>query len=218
MKLADYATLVFDCDGVILDSNKVKTQAFRETALPYGHEVADAMVAHHVSNGGVSRFKKFEWLVSRLHEQSGNRIELAPLLDEFGRRVRDGLLSCSIAPGIEELRIRTTQARWMVVSGADQAELRATFKERELTRLFDAGIFGSPATKEEIFDSRIKSGELEWPALFIGDSKYDFEAARSRGLDFIFLRGWSEVGDMGEFISRHRLNAAENLAELLEWV
>ena len=26
---ADYDTLVFDCDGVILDSNRIKTAAFR---------------------------------------------------------------------------------------------------------------------------------------------------------------------------------------------
>ena len=217
MTLTKYATLVFDCDGVILDSNNVKTEAFRETALPYGEEVADALVAYHVANGGISRFRKFEWFISHVHAQSGNRLALAPLLAEFGSRVRAGLASCSIAPGLEELRNRTAQARWMVVSGGDQAELRAVFKERGLAELFNGGIFGSPATKEEILDSRIESGELRWPALFIGDSKYDFQSAQPRGLDFIFLRGWSEVDGMEEFISGNHLHAAENLSELLEW-
>jgi len=39
------------------------------------------------------------------------------------------------------------------------------------------------------------NGNLQFPALFVGDSKYDFEAATRAGLDFVFLSGWTEVQD-----------------------
>jgi len=44
-----YKTLVFDCDGVILDSNRVKTDAFHKAALFYGGEVADIFVQYHTN-------------------------------------------------------------------------------------------------------------------------------------------------------------------------
>jgi len=54
-----YRTYVFDCDGVVLDSNNLKTLSFREAALPYGEDVADALVEYHVRHRGVTRFEKF---------------------------------------------------------------------------------------------------------------------------------------------------------------
>jgi beta-phosphoglucomutase-like phosphatase (HAD superfamily) len=35
--------LIFDCDGVILTSNKIKSQAFYDVAKIYGHEPAQAL-------------------------------------------------------------------------------------------------------------------------------------------------------------------------------
>jgi phosphoglycolate phosphatase-like HAD superfamily hydrolase len=53
--------LVFDCDGVILDSVPVKTRAFARLAEPFGPEARDRFVMYHTVHGGVSRYKKFEW-------------------------------------------------------------------------------------------------------------------------------------------------------------
>lgn len=38
-----YETLVFDCDGVLLDSNRVKTEAFWTVASQFGQAAADAL-------------------------------------------------------------------------------------------------------------------------------------------------------------------------------
>jgi len=58
--LNEYQTLVFDCDGVVLNSNKIKTQAFYEAAKHFGHESAQALVDYPVANGGISRYAKFD--------------------------------------------------------------------------------------------------------------------------------------------------------------
>ena len=50
-------TSFFDCDGVILNSNKVKTNAFYKIALEYGDESAKKLVNYHIKNGGISRYK-----------------------------------------------------------------------------------------------------------------------------------------------------------------
>lgn len=53
LSVTDYTTLVFDCDGVVLDSNKVKTEAFYQATLPYGEAAAQAMVDYHVDRKSV---------------------------------------------------------------------------------------------------------------------------------------------------------------------
>ena len=57
LDISRYKTLVFDCDGVVLNSNSVKTSAFYKAALAYGEVAATALVEYHVANGGVSRYK-----------------------------------------------------------------------------------------------------------------------------------------------------------------
>lgn len=141
---ASYATLVFDCDGVLLDSNKVKTQAFYQAALPYGEIAAQALADYHVANGGVSRYKKFSYFLEHIVTKHIEGVTLENLLDRYAEFVRSGLLSCDVAIGLQELRDNTPNTRWLVVSGGDQAELREIFTQRKLDGLFDGGIFGSP--------------------------------------------------------------------------
>ena len=51
----------FDFDGVIVDSVNIKTEAFAEIYKPYGQKIVDRVINHHISNGGMSRFKKFKY-------------------------------------------------------------------------------------------------------------------------------------------------------------
>ncbi len=216
LSVTDYTTLVFDCDGVVLDSNKVKTEAFYQATLPYGKAAAQAMVDYHVANGGVSRYKKFahflEQIVPSHSEQKGPDLEA--LLKAYAGHVREGLLSCEMAPGLEALRHQTPDARWLIVSGGDQAELRDVFASRGIAEWFDGGIFGSPDTKDEILVRELVSSNIQQPALFLGDSKYDYQAASAAGLDFVFLSGWSEVERWEEWINQKKITSVTSLSEL----
>ena len=216
MTLMDYATLVFDCDGVVLDSNKVKTEAFRQAAMPYGREPADALAAHHVANGGISRYRKFEYFLSDIAPKGARGPGLDELLERFARAVSEGLETCAIAPGLAELRQATRDARWLIVSGGDQGELRDVFARRGLAGTFDGGIFGSPDTKEQILLREIASGNIRKPALFLGDSKYDHRAATHANIDFMFVSMWTEVEDWRAFTQAGGINAVHGLDQLRE--
>lgn len=211
--LASYATLVFDCDGVVLDSNRVKTEAFRQAGLSYGAAAAEALVAYHVAHGGVSRYAKFAHFLEHIVPgQDGPGREA--LLSAYAAAVREGLANCGVAEGLKELRAATPDARWMIVSGGDQAELREIFAARGLAGLFDGGIFGSPDTKDAILAREIAAGGIRRPALFLGDSRYDHEAASKADLDFIFVSGWSEFDGWPEYIRRHELQTVPGIAGL----
>lgn len=216
-QLMDYETLIFDCDGVVLDSNKVKTEAFYQATLPYGQAAAQAMVDYHIANGGVSRYRKFAHFLEKIApikaEQSGPNLEA--LLQVYAGHVHDGLLSCAIAPGLKALREKTTNARWLIVSGGDQAELREVFGLREIANWFDGGIFGSPDTKDDILARESTRGTILQPALFLGDSKYDYKASMSAGFDFLFLSGWSEVAGWEHWVENEGLKSFRSVSEIL---
>ena len=83
----------------------------------------------------------------------------------------------------------------------DGDELRKVFYKRSLLDLFDGGIYGSPATKDQILRDLKKKNLLNLPSLFIGDSRYDHEAAKDAGLDFIFVKEFSEWDNWGKIIN-----------------
>lgn len=215
MNLAKYQTLAFDCDGVVLNSNKVKTEAFFKAALPYGEAAAQQLVDYHVSRGGISRYKKFEWFVENVVvDQTGPTLE--ELLAAYAAEVRYGLLTCEIAEGLAELKAKTPQANWLIVSGGDQQELREVFTARDIAKYFDSGIFGSPDSKDTILERELATGNIKQPTLFLGDSKYDYQAAEAAGLDFIFLSQWSEVKDYQAWCEQLGLATKLNLRGLVE--
>ncbi|ELJ8486933.1 HAD family hydrolase [Vibrio cholerae] len=214
MNLTQYQTLVFDCDGVVLNSNKVKTDAFFKAALPYGEAAAHKLVDYHVSRGGISRYKKFEWFVQQVVVGKSGP-DLSQLLEAYANEVRHGLLTCEIASGLAELRANTQHCNWLIVSGGDQQELREVFAERGIAELFDGGIFGSPDSKESILDRELATENIKQPALFLGDSKYDYQAAQTAGLDFIFLSQWSEVKDYQTWCELLGLKIELNVKELV---
>lgn len=213
MDMSQFATLIFDCDGVILDSNKIKTKAFYNTALPYGEDAAEALVNFHEQNGGISRYVKFEYFLEKI---LGLKVELKKineLLSSFVSEIKEELILCQISPGLEELR-KNSDSNWLIVSGGDQKELRYIFSERNLTENFNCGIFGSPETKEVILSREIDNGNIKFPALFIGDSKYDHQAAKATNIDFVFAYGWTEVKDWREYCDENDLEMIKDLAQL----
>lgn len=214
LELSRYNTLVFDCDGVVLNSNRVKTQAFYQAALPYGEKAAQKLVDYHVTHGGISRYKKFELFLAEMTD-GGEGPSLDELLASYAGHVQAGLLECEIAPGLEELRGHTSHARWLIVSGGDQNELREIFADRSLADLFDGGIFGSPDTKDEILAREQANGNITAPALFLGDSTYDHRASSAAGLDFVFLSGWTEVPGWNTWCEEEELTHLPDLKAMM---
>jgi len=147
--LVDYKTLVFDCDGVVLNSNQLKIQAYHDVAIKFGaSEVqAQALVDHHVNLGGISRYPKFEYFLREIMQQPVTEQAMQALLDSFTAEVKRLLIDCEIAPDLLLVREANPNAKWMIISGGDQVELRDIFKQRGIDKLFDAGVYGSQIIK-----------------------------------------------------------------------
>ncbi|MBV1952500.1 MAG: HAD hydrolase-like protein [Cycloclasticus sp.] len=215
MDLSQYKTLVFDCDGVVLNSNKVKTQAFYDSTLVYGVDKAKAMVDYHVKNGGISRYFKFEYFIKEVLGKGNNDVLLAEILERFAALVVAGLMQSEITEYLTVLRQQTSHAKWLIVSGGDQNELRQIFSKRGIMNLFDGGIFGSPENKDIILTREINSRNVRLPALFLGDSKYDFEVANRASLDFFFISRWTEVLEWRKWLVDNDIRGFDKVSDLI---
>ncbi|NOS97863.1 MAG: HAD hydrolase-like protein [Methylotenera sp.] len=215
--ITKYKTIVFDCDGVVLDSNVVKTEAYFRTSKNLGatDAQAQALVDYHVKLGGISRYHKFDWYLREVLNQPVTEVAIQALLDGFSQELEEGLMQCNLAKGLFDLRTATPNANWMILSGGDQKEIRDLFVKRKIDHMFDGGLFGSPDNKDEVLAREKANGNIQFPAIFLGDAKYDFEAATRAGLDFVFLCDWTEVPDWQEYCETHKITVLKNVAQLL---
>lgn len=207
-----YDAFFLDCDGVILDSNSVKTDAFFELAQPYGKDVANQFVEYHHVNGGISRFEKIKYLykdilqIKNWHEKSNQSIE------KFGQIVKTKLVTAKEAPGLRDFLDKISGYDCYVVSGGMQSELRQIFFEKKLDGYFK-GIYGSPDSKYQIVDAILKKMNYKSP-LFVGDSKLDYQVADHYGMTFIFLTRYTEFSQWQNFFSEKNIKALDNISEI----
>ena len=219
---SSYKTIVFDCDGVVLNSNQTKIDAYYAVAKKMGGSdaQAQAFVDHHVAKGSFPRNGKTEYYLTEIVKQPVTEATMQQYMQAFEDVLNVTLMQCEVAAGLDALKAASPQAKWMLLSGGDQAELRRIFSRRKvgdvsLAHLFEAGIFGGPDKKEEVLAREIANGNLQLPALFVGDSKYDYQAASRAGLDFVFLSAWTEVPDWQAYCTEHKITVLNNIAQLL---
>lgn len=217
LDLTKYKTIVFDCDGVVLNSNKTKIEAYYNVAKRMGgtDAQAQALVDYHVAKGSFPRNGKIEYYLTHIAPQPITPQLTQQFLDAFDEILDETLMECEVAPGLNELKLKTPQAAWMLLSGGDQAELRRVFARRNLATLFEAGIFGGPDIKDTVLAREKANGNIQFPALFVGDSKYDHQAATRAGLDFVFLSDWTEVRDWQAYCAENKITAIPNISQLL---
>ncbi len=196
--MKNYSHLFFDCDGVILNSNKVKTNAFYKIAIKYGQESAIKLVKYHINNGGISRYKKIKYFQNNIIKNNDLKL-YENLVNAYSEIVKKELLETEISKGIFKIKDFFPNSKFAVISGSDEKELLWLFKKLKIDHIFDNGIFGSPKSKEEIFNQIFKNSNDIISSIYLGDSKYDFEVSKIYGMDFAFITEWTEVQEWVTF-------------------
>lgn len=177
-------TIIFDFDGVIIESFDIKTQAFRE--LFKGSEKVDEIVEYHKQNGGVSRYKKFRYIYSEILRKPLDEKTFEELGEKFSDLVVEEVKKCPYVPGaIEFISEKSKNLKLFIASGTPEEELISILDARGISKYFK-GIFGSPATKSEIIRQILKRENLDRKeAIFIGDTITDYKESGRAGVPFI---------------------------------
>lgn len=192
--LSDYEVYIFDCDGVILDSNQLKIDAMKAalSSVFLDKKEIGKCVDYFRNNFGKSRFHHIEVFVNDfldLDEKAAESIA-DTLLKEYSLKCKSLYLSAEVTPGFIDF-IEGINGRKYVASGSEQSELREVFQERGLNKYFNS-VFGSPKRKSELV-SNILEIEGVRNAIMFGDALSDLDAAVDNNIDFVAYLPFSNV-------------------------
>jgi len=185
MRMFNVKVIVFDLDGVLLESAAIKTDAFREMFSEFPEHL-EKIVDYHKKNGGISRYKKFDYIYSNILKRPYDKKTEKKLNKKFQELVLEKIIECPFVRGtIECLDKCYKKFRLYVVSGTPDSELKEILKKRGLMQYF-IDIFGSSKEKSEWLNVIIKKEKIQSDELlFIGDSPSDYHAAAAAGANFI---------------------------------
>ncbi len=181
-----WQAILFDFDGVLVESAEIKIAAFRALYAEHGAQVVDRVIAHHTAHGGISRRQKI-----RLYHREFLGIALAPealdgLCGRFSGLVEDAVVNAPAVRGAAALLAAASgRAKLFVVSGTPQAELERIAARRGIAGYF-AEIHGSPPEKAPIIHDILARHDLAADhVVFVGDSMTDYVAAADTGIAFV---------------------------------
>jgi len=177
--------IIFDFDGVIVESADIKTEAFRDLFCDYP-EMVDEIVDYHLLNAGISRYVKFR----HFYEEMLGKELSKDKEDELGRRfseiVVQKVLEAPFVEGAKEfLSSQSDRYTFFIASGTPQQELDSIVDARGLKGYFKK-VCGSPAKKTDIIkDIMAEQGLGKAEVAYIGDAESDRIAAQETGVVYI---------------------------------
>jgi len=171
--------ILWDFDGVILDSMKIKGDGFTELFKEYDQKDIKKLEEYHYANGGVSRFEKIRYFFNTILEEFISEDNILQLSDDFATIIEKKLYNNTnlIDDSLEFIKKNYANYNFHVVSGAEDNELNKICKYLGLNKYF-LSINGSP-TKKDILVKDIldKYNYKQESTILIGDSINDYIAA-----------------------------------------
>ena len=182
--------IVFDCDGVILESTDIKTEAFRALFKKDHPDRVPEILDYHLRHMGISRHVKFRHICTGILGEAYTPRRAARLAEEFSRLVFDRVLKCPVVPGVREfLRSQRGRYRFFVASGTPHEELKLVLRRRRLLGYFERA-WGSPAKKPDVIRRVLREGAFrKGEVVFVGDAESDWRAAQETGVRFVRRTG-----------------------------
>lgn len=178
--------VLFDFDGVIVESNAIKLNAFLDLYRGHGPEVDRAIADFYHRNGGLPRIQMLHHFDQLLLGRPRDEARVEEMARRIGAMVEDAVTACDEIPGaLAFIRRHTGRHPLFIASGTPETELQRIVERRGWTPLF-AEVAGSPRHKSDVVADLIaRHGIAPARSVFVGDALTDLEAAQSNGLPFI---------------------------------
>jgi len=187
MNLHGLDAIIFDFDGVLVESVDVKTRAFVTLYAEHGEDVMTQVKDYHLRHGGKSRFDKFRHFQTEiLGKPPLDDREVSELAASFSELVVDQIVAAPMVNGAQEfLDSCRKDMSLFVVSGTPTSELDEILKQRHLREYFIA-IWGSPGTKSQHISELLREHEIcANRCVMIGDSMTDYSSAVFNSVKFL---------------------------------
>ena len=183
---------IFDFDGVLVDSIKIKTDAFAELYSHLPKREISEIKAYHIKNGGMSRYEKIKFFEKKINGTDISELELKKISNLFSNITVNKVISApEITGAIDFIDLCLSKGKICAVNSATpEFEIRRIVESRGWVKKFCI-VLGSPNSKEENIDTILNLTNIaKKESIFFGDADSDLKAAKQKDIDFVGVGPW----------------------------
>ena len=214
-----FDALVFDCDGVILDSASLKRQVFADFYLDEPEPFRNAILAYLARGGGQPRDVKFHHIEAHILGRPISEARIRELSSAFAERVEARVAEAPTIPcAIDFLQRWHDALPCYLLSATPQEELRRIIAQRGYDALFEDVIGAPPDKVNGLLNLITHHGYRPERTVMVGDSYNDYRAARSNGTQFLGIMESDAAHSPfpGNVLTTPDLNELDTVLEKLE--
>lgn len=206
IEFEEIETILWDFDGVILDSMAVREEGFRTVLSNYSKPQVEKLLKYHKNNAGLSRYVKFRYFITEVLGKDINQEMVQDFARAYSQIMRRKLIFKKLLnPEVLAFLDRKQDSFNMhIVSGSDGEELRFLCGKLGIKKYFKS-IEGSPTPKTKLVSKIVDEyGYSVKKTCLIGDSINDYEAAKENQVIF--------YGYNSKSLKEKKLNYIESFA------
>ena len=173
--------IIFDFDGVIINSHRTKTEAFNKIFLNFGKKIGYKSRNFHLKNIGKSRYFKFKYVYKYFLKQNINKKIITELDSKFEKYTLNKIINMKISSYLLEFLNKKKKYNFYISTSTPKNKITEILKKKKLLNYFKK-IYGAPQSKYQHVNS-IKKNKCN--SIFIGDSIEDFKVAKKSHIMFI---------------------------------
>ena len=200
----------FDFDGVIVESNEIKDEAFREI-FKRNPETFDTAWFYHKRHNTIPRGEKFKFYCKEIRKLDDYERQSEILASEFRSVTLERIILCPEIPGAKRFLdvIKNTNKPAWISSATPTTDLEEIVERRHLTKYFKK-VLGAPTIKENNLKDFIEINRFDPEKVcYFGDSIEDYKAAKSQNATFVAIPGVHNFTD-------YPIQIIRNFREILE--
>ncbi|HEC1791605.1 TPA: HAD hydrolase-like protein, partial [Campylobacter lari] len=91
INIENIKNIIFDFDGVILDSMELKTQAFAELFQEFPKDKVQELLKFHLQNGGISRYHKIQYFFENIIHREITDSEILKYAKKYSKLTKEKL-------------------------------------------------------------------------------------------------------------------------------
>lgn len=182
----EVSNIIFDFDGVLIDSHKVRDAAYGHIFRSFDKKLVEEYMDYHHYNGGLSRFVKIKYFFNELLGKMITEEGIQKYALEYSDFARDELTKSEyvISDSVNFVKKNAEKYRFFIASGSEDSELKYICMKQGIDKCF-VEICGSPTPKIQIVKGLIERHDIaKDDVILIGDAINDYDAAIENGIAF----------------------------------
>ena len=190
--------IVFDFDGVIIDSNGVKIEEYRNLFSQFTKDqtTLDEIIKIYKNSAGIPREVTLKKVFKEIFDKTISSQEVENLSSDFSKQIFRRLETIEPLKGFLEYLAIHKEINKHIISGAPNSDILYLIKRLNLTKHFKS-IKGGPLNKKNELNNireleKVKAQDI----VYFGDQRNDCIAAKSAGVGFIGINAGSNLDTM----------------------